>query len=148
MEDIKIRLSVLEMKVDRIMKDISKSDSNNSFGLYHLVKPKGPPPSKKRPKTIKRNKGGNKYTWKKGDCVRPIGMPLYYIIKDNYDKDNWLMVTPSGGNHEITDIIPKSMETSGTWERVKCANKTTDKKSKAKSKSKSKAKSKAKAKSK
>ena len=60
MEDIKIRLSVLEMKVDKIMKDISKSDSNNSFGLYHLVKPKGPPPSKKRPKTIKRNKGGKK----------------------------------------------------------------------------------------
>ena len=56
------------------------------------------------------------------------------------------MVTPSGGNHEITDIIPKSMETSGTWEKVKCANKTTDKKSKAKSKSKSKAKSKAKSK--
>jgi len=148
MEDIKIRLAALEMKIDRIMRDNSNSNNVNPYGFLSLPPrtPDNPPPERKRPKRTGRKKrtkkkkqsktnqkGGDKYTWKVGDCVRPIGMPTYYIIKGNHNKDNWLMAAPSGGNHEITDIIPKSMETSGTWEKVKC---DTGNKSKRKSKKK------------
>ena len=90
-------------------------------------------------------KGGNTYNWKVGDCVRPIGMPTYYTISRNYDRDNWIMSAPSGGGHVITDIIPKGVENSGTWEKVDCSGskkKRTKSKSKMKSKRKSKRKSK------
>ena len=60
-------------------------------------------------------------------------MPSYYTITKDYDKDNWLMSAPSGGGHEITDIIPKIVEKSGTWEKVDCQ--TGSKKNKSKKKS-------------
>ena len=94
--------------------------------------------SKKRSKSKPNDKGGNTYDWKVGDCVRPIGMPTYYTITNNYDNDNWLMSAPSGGGHVITDIIPKEVENSGTWEKVQCH--TGSKKSKKKSKKKSRSK--------
>ena len=95
--------------------------------------------STRKPKL--RVKGGNTYNWKVGDCVRPIGMPTYYTISRNYDRDNWIMSAPSGGGHVITDIIPKGVENSGTWEKVDCTGskkKRRKKKSKMKSKRKSK----------
>ena len=96
---------------------------------------------KKRSKSKPNDKGGNTYDWKVGDCVRPIGMPTYYTITKQHDKDNWLMSAPSGGGHEITDIIPKEVENTGTWEKVDCH--TGSKKSKKNSvKNKSKKKSK------
>jgi len=83
-------------------------------------------------------KGGNTYNWKVGDCVRPIGMPTYYTITKDYDRDNWIMSAPSGGGHVITDIIPKGVENSGTWEKVDCHTGSKKKKPKRKSKMKSK----------
>ena len=47
-------------------------------------------------------------------------MPTYYTITNEHDKDNWLMSAPSGGGHNISDIIPKTTEKSGSWEKVEC----------------------------
>ena len=111
----------------------------------HGSKKKSKKKSKKIFKSKVELKGGNTYNWKVGDCVRPIGMPTYYTISRNYDKDNWIMSAPSGGGHVITDIIPKGVENSGTWEKVDCSGskkKITKSKSKMKSKRKPKRKSK------
>ena len=64
-------------------------------------------------------------------------MPTYYTITNNYDNDSWLMSAPSGGGHVITDIIPKEVENSGTWEKVQCHTGSKKKKSKKRSKKKS-----------
>ena len=99
--------------------------------------------SAKRKSKSKSNGGAvNTYSWKVGDCVRPIGMPTYYTITKDYDKDNWLMSTPSGGGHVITDIIPKEVENSGTWEKVQCQTGSKAGRTKKKLKKRSKAKSK------
>ena len=114
--------------------------------LQHGSKKKSKKRSKKKTKSKGQDKGGNTYDWKVGDCVRPIGMPTYYTITKNYDKDNWLMSAPSGGGHVITDIIPKEVENSGTWEKVQCQTGSKDGRSKKKSKKKSKKTSKKKSK--
>ena len=95
---------------------------------------KSPKKKKSKKKSKPNDKGGNTYDWKVGDCVRPIGMPTYYTITRQHDKDNWLMSAPSGGGHEITDIIPKEVENTGTWEKVDCQTGSKKKKSKKKSK--------------
>ena len=73
---------------------------------------------KKKNKSMKQKKKNDKIllNWTVGDCVRPIGMPTYYIITKEHDKENWSMNAPSGGSHMITDIIPKIVEKSGAWE--------------------------------
>ena len=83
---------------------------------------------KSKKKSKLQNKGGETFNWKIGDCVRPIGMPTYYTITKEYDKDNWLMTAPSGGGHNITDVIPKSTENSGSWEKVECGSGSKSKK--------------------
>jgi len=100
--------------------------------------------STRKPKL--RVKGGNTYNWKVGDCVRPIGMPTYYTISRNYDRDNWIMSAPSGGGHVITDKIPKRIENYDTWKKVDCSG-SKKKRTKIKSKMKSKRKPKRKSKS-
>tara|TARA_B100001059_G_C17810963_1_gene572217 strand:- start:458 stop:913 length:456 start_codon:yes stop_codon:yes gene_type:complete len=148
MDDIQIRLTTLEIKVDKILKKLEGTEKSSSnpynFMFDRPPVPKTPAPSKKRPKkgrkkfTKKRDKGGEKYSWSVGDCVRPKGMPSYYIIKEDHNEDNWLMIAPSGGGHEITDIIPKNVENSGAWEKVKCETGKKKKPKKTKKKSKKK----------
>ena len=112
------------------LKDIIRKDS------IHGSKKRSKKRSKKKSEKVQ-YKGGNTYNWKVGNCVRPIGMPTYYTITNNYDNVNWLMSAPSGGGHVITDIIPKEVENSGTWEKVQCHTGSKKKKSKKRSKKKS-----------
>ena len=64
MDDIQIRLTRLEIKIDKILKHFegSEKSSSNPYGFLEPPRPPeptGPPPGKKRPKTV------NKKTKKK-----------------------------------------------------------------------------------
>ena len=104
--------SFLNMLIDVIFIDIGDQDTIG--GKSKKTK------NKSKNKYKLKNKGGETFSWKVGDCVRPIGMPTYYTITNEHDKDNWLMSAPSGGGHNISDIIPKTTEKSGSWEKVEC----------------------------
>lgn len=106
----------------RTKKNVKKPSRNISKGRNikgkRNTKSKGNTKSKRNPKgKSRKSKGvaGKKFTWKKNDCVRPIGMQggHYKILKD-LGKE-WLMI----GASRYEETIPKNVEFYG-WEKIDC----------------------------